>query len=113
MKQPRLHENAPPDDVFRSLAAEPRRKLLLLLGEGESSVGELADQFDISRPAISKHLAVLREAGLVERREVGRKNLYRLNNQPLETLLAWITQLDRYWARELESIGNRLDERAE
>lgn len=100
----------PDDDVFRALASRPRRELLLLLADGESPVGELAERFEISRPAVSKHLAVLRRAGLVSVRPDGRKNLYRLNHEPLREALSWLLALDRFWADHLDDVGERLDD---
>lgn len=96
------------DRVFHALAAEPRRRLLLLLAQGESSVGTLASEFDISRPAISKHLAVLAEAELVDSRTDGRQNLYRLKQERLQTALTWFVELDQYWAAHLDDIGDSL-----
>lgn len=98
----------PADEVFDALAAEPRRELLILLGRGEASVSELAANFDISRPAVSKHLAVLRQAALVDRRRAGRQHIYRLESDPLRELLDWLVALDEFWASELDALGNRL-----
>jgi DNA-binding transcriptional ArsR family regulator len=96
------------DRIFRALAATPRRRLLLLLTGGERSVSDLASEFDISRPAVSKHLAVLNETGVVESRKEGRKNLYRLNQDPLQDALSWFFELDQYWAAHLDDIDEQL-----
>jgi DNA-binding transcriptional ArsR family regulator len=96
------------DRVFRALAAEPRRRLLILLTRGERSVSDLASEFEISRPAVSKHLAVLSETGIVDSRKEGRKNLYRLNHEPLQTALSWFVELDQYWAAHLDDIDEQL-----
>lgn len=98
------------EDVFQALAAKPRRDLLLLLAQGEASVSDLAANFDISRPAVSKHLSVLKRADLVESRMDGRKNIYRLNHEPLQDVLEWLTELDRFWAEHVTDIGERLEE---
>lgn len=100
----------PPNEVFEAFAAEPRRELLLLLGRGEASVTELAANFDISRPAVSKHLAVLRQAGLVDRRQEGRKHIYHLDADPLRELLGWLVTIDEFWAQELDTLGERLND---
>jgi len=97
------------DRIFRALAAEPRRRLLLLLARDEASVGDLAAEFDISRPAVSKHLSVLKQAGLVESRTEGRRNVYRLDHDPLGEALSWFVELDRFWAGHLDDVGERLD----
>lgn len=98
------------DDVFHALAAQPRRDLLLLLAQGDAPVTELADEFDISRPAISKHLSVLKRAGLVESRQEGRRNVYRLDHEPLQEAVEWLLELDRFWASHVADIGDRLEE---
>lgn len=98
------------DEVFQALAAEPRRHLIVLLSRGDASVGELATHFDISRPAVSKHLAVLKRAGLVDARQEGRKNVYHLRNDPLRDALDWLLAVEAFWADHLEDVGKRLDE---
>ena len=76
-------------DVFRAVADPTRRAMLDLLLTGDRSVRELARPFRMSQPAISQHLRVLREAGLVRARQVGRQRLYRINPRPLEALYEW------------------------
>lgn len=98
------------DAVFGALAAEPRRELVVLLARGDASVGELAAHFDISRPAVSKHLSVLKRAGLVDARSEGRKNVYRLQHDPLEDALEWLIAVEGFWADHLDDIGARVDE---
>jgi DNA-binding transcriptional ArsR family regulator len=97
------------DRVFQALSAEPRRRLLRLLAQEDASVSELAGEFEISRPAVSKHLSVLRRAGLVESESVGRRNVYRLNREPLGEALDWFVELDAFWAEHLADVGDRLD----
>src|ERR671926_703608 len=76
-------------DVFRAVADPTRRAMLDRLREADRSVRELARPFRMSQPAISQHLRVLREAGLVRARQVGRQRLYRINPRPLEALYEW------------------------
>lgn len=101
------------DGVFQALAAQPRRDLLVLLAQGDAPVGELADHFDISRPAVSKHLSVLKQAGLVASRAEGRKNVYRLEHEPLQEVLAWLVELDRFWAEHLDDVEANLPDEDE
>ena len=76
-------------DVFRAVADPTRRAMLDLLREADRSVRELARPFRMSQPAISQHLRVLREAGLVRARQVGRRRLYRIEPKPLEAVYEW------------------------
>jgi DNA-binding transcriptional ArsR family regulator len=85
------------DAVFQALAHPVRRGILDLLREGERTVGELAEPFPYSRPAISQHLDVLEEVGLVQRIPSGRKNLCRLTGAPLAAAVDWIQAYARYW----------------
>jgi DNA-binding transcriptional ArsR family regulator len=92
--------------------AEPtRRRILDLLLERERSVGELVDAIGISQPGVSKHLRVLREAGLVEARAEGRHRLYALDPDPLVELDVWLAPYRRLWADRLDALGRHLDER--
>ncbi len=76
----------------------------MLLRERVMSAGEIADCFDISRPAISRHLRVLRECGLVTDEIRGRQRLYRLDTAPLEPLEAWLAQLHDRWSGPLDAL---------
>jgi DNA-binding transcriptional ArsR family regulator len=83
-----------------SAAAEPnRRRLLQLLATGPRSVGELAEEFTVTRSAISQHLLVLADAGLVDAEKVGRTRIYRVLPSGLQRLQA---EIDRFWTTELD-----------
>jgi DNA-binding transcriptional ArsR family regulator len=85
-----------------AVIADPiRRRVLELVRDRELAAGELAAQFEVSRPAVSRHLRVLRETGLVTERRVGRLRLYRADPRPLEELRAW---LDTYWEERLDAL---------
>lgn len=97
--------------VYRALADETRREILALLATGPATAGAIAAAFpDISRPAVSKHLAVLREAALVVDRAEGRERVYALQTGPLADVTAYIAQLDVMWAKALTRLGTHLDE---
>lgn len=84
--------------------ADPiRRRVLELVRDDELAAGALAERFDVSRPAVSRHLRVLREAGLVVERREGRQRFYRANLEPLAELREW---LDHYWAGRLSALRN-------
>jgi DNA-binding transcriptional ArsR family regulator len=84
--------------------ADPiRRRVLELVRDDELPAGVLAERFDVSRPAVSRHLRVLREAGLVVERREGRQRLYRANLDPLAELRDW---LDDFWSGRLAALRN-------
>jgi DNA-binding transcriptional ArsR family regulator len=90
--------------VFRCIADPTRRRILQLLRNGESSVGDLADNFPISRPAVSKHLRVLESAGLVVARQEGTSRLLRLDARPLRVVRDWLRDYESYWGNTLQDL---------
>lgn len=91
--------------------AEPRRRVILdLLRDDERSVGELVDELGLSQPAVSKHLRVLRDAGLVDVRIDAQRRVYRLRPEPLRELDEWLTPYRRAWAKRLDALERRLEE---
>jgi DNA-binding transcriptional ArsR family regulator len=88
-------------DAATAIADPIRRRVLELVRDDEVPAGLLAAEFDVSRPAVSRHLRVLREAGLLVERRAGRRRLYRANLEPLAELRAW---LDDYWAGRLDAL---------
>ena len=89
-------------DLALHAIAEPRRReILALLADGEQPAGAIAARFDVTRPAISQHLAVLRAAGLVTERRDGRRRLYRARPEGLQDLRAW---LDGFWTDRLSDL---------
>ena len=101
----------PKADVYAALADPTRRALLLRLAEGrrERNVTELLEPFRISQPAVSKHLRILREAGLVRSRKEGRMRLYQLQAQRLRQVRDYIAHFERYWDEKLDALGEYLD----
>jgi ArsR family transcriptional regulator len=76
--------------VFKALADPTRREILRLLGRGEMSAGDLAARFDMSKPSVSHHFTVLKQAGLIESRREGQQIFYSLNTTVMEDVLAWL-----------------------
>lgn len=79
-------------DTVAALADPTRRRVVELLADGERTAGQLAEAFDSSRPAVSRHLRLLREAGLVDVRTDGTRRIYRLRRAPLEEVERWLAQ---------------------
>lgn len=88
-------------EAAAAIADPIRRRVLELVRDREVPAGELAAQFDVSRPAVSRHLRVLRQSGLVRERRDGRLRLYRADPAPLAELRGW---LERYWDERLDAL---------
>ncbi len=94
---------------FETLADANRRRILELLGSGERPVGEIAAALSISQPAASKHLRVLREAGLVDARVDAQRRLYRVRAEPLRMLDDWLAPFRAQWSSRLDDLEKHLD----
>jgi len=81
-----------------------RRRIVELLGQSERAAGELAAEFDVSRPAVSRHLRVLREAGLVEARGDAQRQIYSLRREGVDELADWVDALRSLWANRLDAL---------
>jgi DNA-binding transcriptional ArsR family regulator len=88
-----------------------RREILDLLRGGERPVGELVDHLHLSQPAVSKHLRVLRDAGLVDVRAEAQRRLYRISPGPLEALDDWLAPYRTFWSANLDRLESHLDQR--
>lgn len=96
------------DAIFAALADPTRRAMLTRLAEGEASVGELAAPFQISQPAISKHLKVLEKAGLVERAIDEQRRPARLKAEPMAEAVEWINYFKRFWGDSFDQLDELL-----
>jgi len=92
------------DVTFNALADPTRRAVLDLLRRGRQPAGQIAQAFPVSRPAISRHLRLLRRAHLVEERREGRHRFYHLNAQPLRQVDFWLEQYRTFWTRSLTNL---------
>ena len=99
--------------TFEVLAEPSRRRILDLLRAEERSVGQLVDQLALSQPAVSKHLRVLREAGLVTVRVDAQRRCYRLRLDPLRELDDWLAPYRRLWSDSLDALERHLDNLAD
>jgi DNA-binding transcriptional ArsR family regulator len=98
--------------TFEVLAEPHRRRILDLLREDELPVGHLVDELRMSQPAVSKHLRILRDAGLVEARIDAQRRLYRVRPEPLRSIDEWLEPYRRMWAASLDDLGHHLNEMA-
>lgn len=96
-------------DTFTAIAHPVRRQILDRLTEGEQSVTMLAEPFGMSRPAISQHLRILREVGLVTEQRHGRKHHYRLQPERLYEVQVWMQKYQRFWLNHLGALGGYLE----
>ncbi len=94
--------------VFDVLAEPTRRRILDAVRERERSVGELVDEVGMHQPGVSRHLKVLRDAGLVEVRRDAQRRLYRVRPEPLMELDAWLEPYRREWSNRLDSLERHL-----
>lgn len=106
-----MSENNPLRDVFDAIADPTRRALIRLLAEAEElSLHELTAQFPMGRTAVSKHLAILKEAGLVADRKAGRETRFRLDAAPLREVQSWLADYSKFWNNNLWRLNRILEE---
>jgi DNA-binding transcriptional ArsR family regulator len=98
-------------DVLAVLAEPSRRRIVDELRRSECSVGDLVATLGLSQPAVSKHLRVLREAGIVTSRTAAQQRIYRLEPGPFSELDAWLGPYRRLWTDRLDALGRHLDHR--
>lgn len=100
------------DAAFQAVGDRVRRAILEQLRGGERSAGEIADRFEISWPAVSRHLRLLREAGLVTERRAGRARLYTLNRASIREIFGgWVAAFDAMWDENLRSLKTYVESR--
>lgn len=108
-----VREMTPSLAVLDVIAEPTRRRILDAVRDGERSVGELVDVVGMHQPGVSRHLKVLRDAGLVEVRRDAQRRLYRLRPEPLRELDEWLEPYRREWANRLDSLERHLERTTE
>lgn len=98
------------DAVFLALANPVRRRLLVLLAEGPRTAGDLAAQFELSRPAVAEHLGVLRRAELVRDVAEGRTRTYHLATEPLAQVSEWLHPFEKFWRARLRAFADMVED---
>ena len=97
--------------VFRALADPTRRAIIAMLAEGALPIADIASEFDMTRPAVAKHLAILREGGLISVEQKGRERINRLNPKALKTAADWLNYFDRFWDVRLANLKKVVEEK--
>jgi DNA-binding transcriptional ArsR family regulator len=97
--------------AFDVLVEPSRREILELLRDGELPVGEIVDHLNLSQPAVSKHLRVMKDAGFVQVRPEAQQRLYRICPEPLEQLDEWLEPYRKFWTSQLDRLESHLDRR--
>lgn len=97
------------DSAFAIVAEPNRRAILSMLLTSDRSVGEIESELELSQPAVSKHLRVLRDAGFVESRIEAQRRLYSLRPEPLMELDEWLAPFRRFWSKHLDALERHLD----
>lgn len=100
-------------DIFQAIADPTRREIIDLLAHQSLPVNEVADNFDISRPAVSKHIKILSECGLVVIRKEGRKRFCRADPRKLQEVMEWAARYRKFWAESLDVLEALLTEEDE
>ena len=98
-------------NAFAALADPTRARIVDVLASGAHTVNDIVELFPISQPSISRHLRVLREAGLVSVESAGRQRVYRLDPAPLREIDDWLARYRKFWARKLDALDSHLDEK--
>ena len=103
------YENPELNAVFAALADPTRRAILARLCEGEANVSELAEPFEMSQPAVSKHLKVLEASGLIARGQVGQSRPAYLKAAPMKEAVDWLEQFKRFWSGSFDQLDALLE----
>jgi DNA-binding transcriptional ArsR family regulator len=96
-------------DAFQVIGDPSRRKMLMLLSEDSLTINSLADNFDMSRPAVSKHIKICTTAGFISIQDIGRERYCTLKKDGFEELKAWISYFDEFWASKLKKLETLLN----
>ena len=99
--------------AFAALADDTRMRIVETLAEGERSVTDLVELFPISQPAISRHLRLLRESGVVDVEAAGKQRIYRLRPEAVAEVAGWAARIERTWEARFDALGAHLDRIAE
>lgn len=97
-------------DVFKAISDPTRREVLRLLSENERPISEIADHFEMSRTAVTKHLQILTEAELISGRKEGREKIYQLHPEPLTEVKQWLSYYEKFWGNKLAMLKHFVED---
>ena len=106
-----MNANDKAQPVFRALADPTRRAIISMLAESARPIADIAGAFEMTRPAVAKHLAILREGGLITVEVKGRERINKLNPRGLKTAAEWINLFDRFWDERLAKLKQIVEEK--
>lgn len=112
-KYPTYYRKMRNEAIFSALAHPARRQVIALLLDRDRTAGAIAQEFEISRSAVSEHLAVLRNADLVRETKSGRERIYALNAEPLRELRSWLEPFEAYWKARMSDLAGQIEENTE
>ncbi|MBO9633100.1 MAG: winged helix-turn-helix transcriptional regulator [Chitinophagaceae bacterium] len=98
-------------DVFQVIADPSRRQILELLTQNSYNINSLSENFDMSRPAVSKHIKILETAGFVNIREIGRERFCELNQNGFDEIRQWINYFDKFWNNKLKNLETLMNKK--
>ncbi|WP_425408496.1 ArsR/SmtB family transcription factor [Hyphococcus sp.] len=98
--------------VFRALADPTRRAIIAMLAHGDRPIADIAAEFDVTRPAVAKHLAILREGGIISVEQRGRERINRLNPQALKTAADWLNAFESFWDERLAHLKKVVEDKS-
>ena len=96
-------------DVFQALSDPIRREIIQLLTDENLTLNKVAENFSVSRPAISKHIKILTECGLVTIKQQGRERYCKVNPEPLNEVYDWLSYFDKFWDKKLNTLKNLME----
>jgi DNA-binding transcriptional ArsR family regulator len=99
----------PEQMVFRAIADPTRRSIMIMLADGEQSLGQIASNYRMTRPAVTKHLKILEEGGLIRVRSQGRERLHMLQPEALRTVSDWLGFFSQFWDEKLENLKSAVE----
>lgn len=106
-----MMRNDPAQPVFRALADPTRRAILSMLAKGDQPIGDIAAKFDMTRPAVAKHLAILKDGDLITVEAIGRERINKLNPAALKTAQDWLNHFDQFWDERLTKLKKAVEEK--